>query len=722
MIPVRLKLSNFTSYGESPPELDFTQFKMAAISGPNGAGKSSLLDAITWCVWGSSRAGDSSDDLVHLGANHMNVEFSFELDNHLYTVKRLRNKKGAGSTSLELWSNNHNLTEGTIKATQEKIINTLHLTFETFTNSAFLRQGHADEFTLHGPTDRKRILAEILGLDHYDLLEEKAKEKIKEAQTKLQLLEYQLLEIEAELSQKEDHQKNLSQAQKEVAKLEGEIKTFEATLKLLHKEKETLNIALKEREKLEQTLSSQQEELEQIKARGLERAQRIKQLEQSLESLTGLEEKLAGLKNLQKQQQEVVKQNQQRLELEKLISETESKINLAIQARENIQKELNQLDSQIKSLAGPKAICPTCGQEIGQDKKHRVLKELTSQKSQKEIELKNINTQKEEVHLHTLKQQSKKYEFDPQLLEKIQEKLKSLEELQTQKEQLLKNQASLATEKKTVSELRELFKKKVGNIKSLEEELKKLPQVSQALLKINQDLEEKEGQLESLKVAQKGAQTILGQARQLITRTEQLEKLNQKKGEEKQTLEKDKQIFEELALAFSKKGIQAMIIESAIPEIEEEANRLLDRLTEGRMKIRLETQKETKTKVQTAEGKMYATVETLDIIISDEMGERPYELYSGGEAFRVNFALRLAISKLLTNRAGARLQFLVIDEGFGTQDTQGRGRIVEVIDSIKDDFEKILIITHLDELKEEFPVRVEVSKNSEGSTFELVGV
>ncbi|MBI2017956.1 SMC family ATPase, partial [Candidatus Daviesbacteria bacterium] len=115
-------------------------------------------------------------------------------------------------------------------------------------------------------------------------------------------------------------------------------------------------------------------------------------------------------------------------------------------------------------------------------------------------------------------------------------------------------------------------------------------------------------------------------------------------------------------------------------------------------------------------------IETLDIIISDEMGQRPYDLYSGGETFRVNFAIRLAISKLLTRRAGARLQFLVIDEGFGTQDAQGRTRIVEVLDLIKNDFEKILIITHLEELKEEFPVRIEVSKTSIGSTFEVIGV
>jgi len=204
MIPVKLKLSNFTSYGENVQDLDFTKFHLAAISGPNGAGKSSLLDAITWCVWGWSRAGDSADNLVKLGQNDMSVEFSFDLDGHEFTVKRRRSLKHGGTTSLEFWSGSHNLTEGTIKVTQQKIIDTLHLTFETFTNSSFLRQGHADEFTTKGPTDRKRILADILGLAHYDLLEEKAKEKIKEAENKLKLLEYQLMEIDAELSQKDE--------------------------------------------------------------------------------------------------------------------------------------------------------------------------------------------------------------------------------------------------------------------------------------------------------------------------------------------------------------------------------------------------------------------------------------------------------------------------------------------------------------------------------------
>jgi len=165
-------------------------------------------------------------------------------------------------------------------------------------------------------------------------------------------------------------------------------------------------------------------------------------------------------------------------------------------------------------------------------------------------------------------------------------------------------------------------------------------------------------------------------------------------------------------VAFGKKGVQAMLIEAAIPEIEQEANALLNQMTDGRMQVRFETQRE-KVTVKKDDN---ATIETLDIVISDELGPRNYEMFSGGEAFRVNFAVRIALSKLLARRAGARLQTLVIDEGFGTQDAHGRERLVEAINAVRDQFERILVITHIEELKEMFPVRIDVVKTGGGSS------
>jgi exonuclease SbcC len=176
-------------------------------------------------------------------------------------------------------------------------------------------------------------------------------------------------------------------------------------------------------------------------------------------------------------------------------------------------------------------------------------------------------------------------------------------------------------------------------------------------------------------------------------------------------LRREQSIYGDLAYAFGRRGVQAMIIETAIPEIEDEANRILARMTDGRMHVKFETQRDVRSGI--------GTIETLDIRISDELGTRSYEMFSGGEGFRVNFSIRIALSRLLAHRAGTRLQTLVVDEGFGSQDQDGRDRIVEAIQAIQPEFEKILVITHLEDLRDRFPVRIEVSKTPQGSTYAL---
>ncbi|MCR4305647.1 MAG: SMC family ATPase [Candidatus Daviesbacteria bacterium] len=743
MIPAKLKLSNFTSYGENPPELDFTKFKLAAISGLNGAGKSSLLDSITWCLWGTSRAGDSSDDLIHLGAQEMNVEFSFELDGHLYAVKRKRIKKGGGQTALEFWSNSHNLTEGTIKATQQKITDTIHLTFETFTNSAYLRQGHADEFTTKGPTDRKRILADILGLDHYDKLEEKAKEKSKETQTKLTLLDYQLLEIETELSQKEEREKTLSLTEAEAKKVEAEIKEIESLIKIISERQEKINLQVKSLEEKRKQIETVREELSDLKLKMDLNKKAQEEFQSILEQKDIIEEnyqKLLKLQETKKQLDEtrsqLIKIKDELVDIQKILSERENKRKEAISKVELQVKQLQTrnetLESQNEDLKNKKDVCPTCSQPINGAKNKAIvdnnLKVIEKNKAEIE-EFKKTIEKYQQIILPEVKLAGQKEKEIKELEEQTKsyfEVTEALQKLEPTTEKFTKLQQAITgvkTHQTTLLDLQKIYQVREEQIAKDESEMEKLKILEEDLQKIRLELAAEEQTKRELSQRALELSGKVGEARQLVSRAEQLSKLNETKLAEKNKLTEAKQIFDELALAFGKKGIQAMIIENAIPEIEDESNRLLEKLTEGRMKIRLETQKETKTKVLISEGeKGFATVETLEIVISDEMGERPYELYSGGETFRVNFAIRLAISKLLTHRAGAKLQFLVIDEGFGTQDAPGRARLVEVLDTIKDDFEKIIVITHIEELKEEFPVRIEVSKNSTGSTFAVVGV
>ena len=207
----------------------------------------------------------------------------------------------------------------------------------------------------------------------------------------------------------------------------------------------------------------------------------------------------------------------------------------------------------------------------------------------------------------------------------------------------------------------------------------------------------------------------LGQLQQrLASAKEDRAALQEAKAQRKEA-EEERVTYSHLRTAFSKHGIPSLIIEETLPEIEERANALLERLTDSAMHVRLETLKEKKTG---------GTKETLEIIITDERGmPRPYETFSGGESFRVNFALRIAMAQLLAERSGVRVRTLVIDEGFGTQDEQGIQRLVEAIEAIREDFAKVLVVTHLPRLKQAFPVRIEVEKDPvTGSNFDVVGV
>ena len=228
----------------------------------------------------------------------------------------------------------------------------------------------------------------------------------------------------------------------------------------------------------------------------------------------------------------------------------------------------------------------------------------------------------------------------------------------------------------------------------------------------NLDIVERE--LYTLREDENRTRDLVGAARQKVDVLTTLR--GRKKDFDGQREELNQQIVRHKTLerAFGKDGVPALLIEQALPQIEQKANDLLERLSGGQMSIRFVTQAEYKDK------KRDDLKETLDIQISDSSGLRDYEMYSGGEAFRVNFAIRLALSEILAQRKGARLQTLVIDEGFGSQDAQGRQRLIEAINLVKHDFAKILVITHLDELKDAFPNRIEIEKTDRGSSITVI--
>ena len=320
---------------------------------------------------------------------------------------------------------------------------------------------------------------------------------------------------------------------------------------------------------------------------------------------------------------------------------------------------------------------------------------LEEQKRLKEIEGQIKNIGYDEVRHRQLSSKIEELSYAPLERVKLEEAEKKIDSLRD-----------------GLSELKENYQQKELNLKSLEKkkdkirvELKELPFLKEKLVQEEQVLNSEQTLKDEILEERGGYQSKFDQCLKLEKEKKDISK-------ELKKSKKEQNIYEKLIVAFGKNGIQALIIENVLPEIEEEANDLLAKLTNNGTQISIESLRDLKS------GGMK---ETLDIKISDELGIRDYEMYSGGEAFRIDFSLRIALSKLLTRRAGTKLRTLVMDEGFGTQDEEGIDNLVQAIQSISEDFDKILIITHLESLKDAFPVRIEVTKLPEiGSRFEII--
>ncbi len=223
---------------------------------------------------------------------------------------------------------------------------------------------------------------------------------------------------------------------------------------------------------------------------------------------------------------------------------------------------------------------------------------------------------------------------------------------------------------------------------------------------LHQNLQNWRSQMDSLLA-------LIGSLQQSQQQLEQSRQQHQTTLAQIETTRHRQRIHTELHQAFGKNGIQALMLENVLPQIEVEANQILSQLSDRQLNVRFITQKSGK--------KSDRLIETLDIEIADTKGTRPYETYSGGAAFRINFAVRLALSRVLAQRKGSSLQTLIIDEGFGSQDQLGCDRLVSAINAIAPNFECILVITHMPQMKEAFNTLIEVSKTDAGSMVQLVG-
>ena len=749
MIPHKLSLTNFMCYRQAT--LDFAGIRVACLAGENGAGKSALLDAITWALWGRSRA-KRDDELIHLGEDEMAAEFTFGLGEQVYRVLRRRKAGKRGSTLLdfqlqddERW---RSIAETGVRATQAKIERLLRLDYETFVNSAFLRQGRADEFTVKTPAERKRVLGDILGLDRWTVYEERAKERLRAVQTEADVIALRLREIKAELARQSEYEAALEAARVTVAELGAAFQEVQAAYRRIETARTELQHLDAQVAELGRRIAQAEQELERVSEERARREGRLAECEGLLAQASEIEAGYATYQQAVEREQELgaklrqsVELNERRAALEAQLSEARHRLEaeqavvaeraaelesrlpdqsllaereevqaqLAHRAQllesreaaredlariaedqaglwarnEALRAEMDALREKITLLERAGAECPLCAQPLTDEHRlqlldqfqaegqargdgyranqamahelaeraralgsqiagsDQLLRDLPALQRQDAALAERVNQGQQaaaaledaRAELSTVAQRLVAGDFAPQVRADLAQVLARAAELgydadaheaarqavakgqvfAERRARLSAAQAGLQEEQEALRRLDEVEQRSqeqmaaerahrqemVGKAAELRERLKDAPAV--------------EAELQRVRGEEAAARQRLGAAAQRLEACKALARQQMDKLERRDELAAEKSIYEELRTAFGVRGVPAMIIEAAVPEIEVEANRLLARMTGGRVHLRFDTQRET----QAGEVR-----ETLEIKIADELGTR----------------------------------------------------------------------------------------------------
>lgn len=847
MLPIRLEIKNFLAY-RSPEPLYFEGIHLACLSGANGAGKSSLLDAVTWALWGKARAR-RDEELIHQGQTDMYVLLQFEQAGVMYQVIRSRSRSRAAGAlafyALDADGGRIELTEGSMRATQALIDRTINLDYDTFTHSAFLRQGNADAFTVKTPKERKQILSDILGLSRWEAFESHAKAAVAEIDTEIAVAEGQIREIDAAISREPETRRQLQTAQEALILATERAETARRSYDEMRDVETNRRHAEDRLVEARQRLKAAEHKLGQAAARVQIRRQRVddftgllgrqEEIEEGYQALQDARErdqslgaKLIELKRLDEQRaqhEKAIEAARGALEsdlrtcamtiasLERVVQggDSESLDRLreeiaALRLRENeraalqaqleayredrggrsaannaLKGEMNRLkerQTRLRDVEG--AVCPLCGQPLTPDHRDAIIDEIEregrvmgDQHRENAARVKALEAVIAE-HGEMISEIAVLLQRLPELqaeMGKLEERLQAAQEAaarleperargETLRRQLAEDdyahaeREALAALNAARAELgyddasHQDARQSLRAFNDYEVRYHQLKQAEESLQTARADLEEAQAESDDQKqvyeaeqAAVSGLEKDIAELRalsdeakrrhqEMMLRQQEEAKARENAGAARQELSaieagrsrrlelieriaaqrQQRSLYDDLRIAFGKNGIPAMIIDAALPDLEDAANRLLSRMTDGQMHIAITTQREKVTG---------GVAETLDIQIADSLGTRQYEMYSGGEAFRIDFALRVALSQMLARRAGAQLRTLFIDEGFGTQDEAGRAKLVEAITAIQDDFDLILVITHIDDLRDAFPVHILVEKTGEGSHLAL---
>jgi exonuclease SbcC len=655
----------------------------------NGTGKSSIFEALTWALFGKARC-KYSDSIVKDGKVSCKVTLLFMHDDKKYKIVRIRNAKYASQSSLEFFEILSDDSEAQIKADTntelaKKICEVIHSNYEVFVNSVYFKQGDVSGFLNGKASDRQKIASSILNLDRWNRHKDTADKRYKEIDKQLSLLKYKLSELSDIDDLMLDYEEKLDTQTTIIEDLTPEEEVLQEEIRAL--ELKVSNIKMQDSNLSDYQHTQTKFEYAQNK---------ITELGGSLEKKAKLVQ--SSEHDIQKNEEAIEHAEAKILELVPSLS-LKDKLNIPDFERKLMKGKVryDMLSSQIVNQEKNEE-CEACG-TIWEDKRKK-RKEI----AKKKIELEELKAKidKAETKLDAKKAKGKEIAQIEVEIDKYSTRCKSFDnsnELHRLRIDSSQNEITLLKQN-----LAEASKEK----DSLEKALSGMQVVFE-----NSDFN---SIVETLELKQERRKEIVRQREDAIHelggikyKLEGLYKSREAKfalGKEIGILNREATIYSSLVRSFGRNGIQAIMVDNVMEELARVTNEQLNEFTAVPTYVDFITQK------QDTKG---SWKETLEIDVRTPAGIREFDGLSGGEAFRVAFAIRLALSSIQARRMGGETQLLMLDEVSTNLDRHGLEAFVSIIRRLEKDL-KILVITHDDKFKEEFEHIITVKKNGDDST------
>ena len=725
MLPISLEMWDFLSHEHSV--LDFTRLEPVSLivgvingvnSKSNGAGKSAIVDALTFALYNRSRVDENKNtsvsNLVREGTNRTIVEYKFYIEKVIYRIQRSWDQtKSAGKQSAVSFCRQTGKKWQPVASGKsninKSIVDTIGIDYHTYINSVLFKQHEVSSIVSMTSGERKDVVGKILQLDQYTIYEKEARSRCSTVQRDIALVEMFINEHDNIDFKCIGYQEELDAIQVKLVSLDSQSQIVNTTLQQIREQQAELNRLNMKREELQHQLTQVSDAVVQY----LDESRKSEQLlEEKQQQVTILEQDYKEAKDAFKDTEQGLKdRGHLKLDIQKIkleepqIETTHTDTNIAYMgAKKDVQDAIQKL-SDIDNV--DEGECPTCYSTVTAESKGQ--RAAIVQKQVETFQLVEADKKRAFIIAKAMKD-TFKIRYD-----KLKKEVDKYNEILLKKKTLLEKIQTLVTRKQHLDESLEHIKHLVEQYVSMatqkQTEKEDIHFKLQAIEDVDQD------QLQSLSQQVSSSNQTLLQLKDEISLANQrigeltaqikdtnavMVKLKQERQKLK-TLKMHERIFKELILAFSKNGIQALIFDNSVIEIEKITNDFLGRLTDKRMSIRIETQRE---------SQKGSKIEVFEPVIQSTYHSNPMNLQSGGEAFRVAFAIRIALSQLLLRRTGHNnCGILIYDEAFQDLDSFGIDKLVESFAVLSKIFPYQLIITHQTELKKYFSSIITVQNN-----------